>query len=201
MAAALADLTDMSDKAQFTPKFRPQDPHHATLGHLLGKCAAGDRDAFRRVFDLTSGRVFGIVMSVVRDRSVAEEVAQEVYVHLWRQLARTGPPHSNPSAWIATMARNRAIDRLRSDRVRGFVSYTDDVPDIAADTGCGIEQIEAIAVRRALAALRPEYRKVLLLSYFRGYTQSELADVLNMPIGTVKSWMVRGVEELREALS
>ena len=132
MVAALADLTGMTDKAETAGRNQPQDVR-SPLQLLLQKCARGDRAAFRAVFDMTSGRVFGIVLSVVRDRGVAEEVAQEVYVHLWRQLARTGAPHTNPSAWIATMARNRAIDRLRADRVRGFVSYTDEVPDIASD--------------------------------------------------------------------
>lgn len=196
---ALADLNRSSRTQTQVPRAHLDDAQ-LSLSRLLESCATGDRHAFRQVYDITSRRVFGIVLSIVKDKGIAEEVAQEIYVRLWRRLAQHGAPHKNPSAWIAAMARNKAIDRLRSDRVRGFVGFTDDVPDIADDGPDAVERIDAMAVRRALSALRPEYRKVLLLSYFRGYTQSEMSEILETPVGTVKSWMTRGVEELRNAL-
>ncbi len=102
--------------------------------------------------------------------------------------------------WISSIARNRAIDRLRADRTRGFVRFSDDVPDIADDRLDGDAPLDTLVLTRALVGLRPEYRKIILLSYFRGYTQSELSDLLDLPLGTVKSWMKRGLADLREAL-
>ena len=197
--AALAHLTPASEKRSVMR--RPEtDATHEALTGLLQSCSQGDRAAFRRLYDLTSHRVFGIVLSILRDRAVAEDIAQEVYVQIWRSSAENGTPTSNTLAWISAIARNKAIDRLRADRVRGFVAFTDDVPDIAGNCPTESQSAAAMDVRRALATLRPEYRKVLLLSYFRGYTQSELAVLLDTPIGTIKSWMTRGMTDLREAL-
>lgn len=167
---------------------------------LIAECAAGNRAAFRRLYDLTSHRVYGIVLAVLKSPVLAEEVAQEVYVQIWRQAAKFEPENSNPMGWVSSIARNRAIDRLRAERSRGFVHYTDDVPDIADDANADAP-FETLVLTRALAGLRPEYRKIILLSYFRGYTQSELAELLDLPLGTVKSWMKRGLSEMREALS
>lgn len=168
---------------------------------LIVECADGNRPAFRRLYDLTSHRVFGIVLAVLRNSAAAEEVAQEVYVQIWRQAASFGGEQANPLGWISTIARNRAIDRLRSDRARGFIQYSDEVPDIADDRLDADAPLNTLVLTRALSGLRPEYRKIILLSYFRGYTQSELSEMLDLPLGTVKSWMKRGLAELREALS
>lgn len=171
-----------------------------TLSRLLDHCAQGDRAAFKQVYQLTSRRVFGIVLTILRDRAIAEDITQDVYVQIWRYAQRRDLPHSNASAWIATIARNKAIDRLRTDRVRGFVTFTDDLPDVVELAPADRLRAEAMDVRRALTAIKPEYRKVLLLSYFRGYTQTELAELLDTPLGTIKSWMTRGMADLREAL-
>lgn len=168
---------------------------------LIEACAEGNHAAFRRLYDLTSHRVFGIVLAVLRNRAAAEEVAQEVYVQIWRQSARFSGDQANPMGWISSVARNRAIDRLRADRARGFVQFSDEVPDIADDRLDADAPLDTLVLTRALSGLRPEYRKVILLSYFRGYTQSELAELLDLPLGTVKSWMKRGLAELREAFS
>lgn len=172
----------------------------AQLSGLVTECGQGNRAAFRRLYDLTSHRVFGIVVAVLRNRAAAEEVAQEVYVQIWRQAAGFNPDQANPLGWISSIARNRAIDRLRAERARGFVQYSDEVPDLADDRLDTDAPLDTLVLTRALSALRPEYRNVILLSYFRGYTQSELSDLLDLPLGTVKSWMKRGLAELREAL-
>ena len=100
------------------------------LLELIAECAEENRAAFRRFYDLTSHRVFGIVLAVLQNRAAAEEVAQEVYVQIWRQAGRFNHENANPVGWISSIARNRAIDRLRADRTRGFVQFSDDVPDI-----------------------------------------------------------------------
>lgn len=170
------------------------------LTELLEACGAGDRAAFRRLYDLSSRFVFGVVLAILRDAQMAEDVAQEVYISVWKRARSFDTGKGNPLAWIAAIARNRAIDRLRAERARGFISYTDEVPDIAGDAPPADLTVDAITVRRALADLRPEFRNALLLSYFKGYTHSELAGVMNVPVGTAKSWVRRGLAALKEAL-
>ncbi len=200
IVAKVAHLTPTSEVSEKTGRVADAELR-ARLLELIKECGSGNRPAFRRLYDLTSHRVFGIVLAVLRNRAVAEEVAQEVYLQIWRQAACFKTEQANPMGWISSIARNRAIDRLRADRSRGFVHFSDDVPDIADNKHDADGPLDTLVLTRALSKLRPEYRKIILLSYFRGYTQSELSDLLDLPLGTVKSWMKRGLAELREALS
>jgi RNA polymerase sigma-70 factor (ECF subfamily) len=176
------------------------DARSDRLAELLGACASGDRAAFKDLYDETSRLLFGIVVTVLRDREIAQEVTQEVYVTIWRKAASFDVARGNPLPWMRSIARNRAIDRIRAERARGFVQYTDEVPDIA-DIGPGAEtSLDAVVVRRALEKLRPEYRKALLLSYFKGYTNAELAELLDIPVGTAKTWLRRGLQDLKAEL-
>ena len=167
---------------------------------LIEASANGDRTAFRRLYDLSARFVFGVVMAILRDREMAEEVAQEVYISIWKNANAFDSEKGNPLAWMAAIARNRAIDRLRVERARGFITFTDEVPDIADESNVADALPEAIAVRRVLAELRPDFRRALMLTYFHGYTHSELACVLDIPVGTAKSWVRRGLAALKEAL-
>jgi len=170
------------------------------LTGLIEACGAGDRAAFRRLYDLSSRFVLGVVQAILRDSGMAEDVAQEVYISIWKRAHTFNIDKGNPLAWMAAIARNRAIDRLRAERARGFISYSDEVPDIACDAPAADLTVDAIAVRRVLSDLRPEFRDALLLTYFKGYTHTELAGVLNVPVGTAKSWVRRGLSALKEAL-
>ncbi|MBT8457091.1 MAG: RNA polymerase subunit sigma, partial [Alphaproteobacteria bacterium] len=97
------------------------------------------------------------MLAILRNRAAAEEVAQEVYVQIWRQSGGFSSEQANPMGWISSIARNRAIDRLRAERARGFVQFTDDVPDLA-DTGKDADApLDTIVLTRALSGLRPEY--------------------------------------------
>ena len=198
--ANVAHLTPTSETSAPTGRV-PDAELRDRLLDLIGECAEGNRASFRRLYDLTSHRVFGIVLAVLRNRATAEEVAQEVFVQIWRQSDAFQARKANPLGWISSIARNRAIDRLRADRARGFVQYSDDVPDIADGRLDPDAPLDTLVLIRALSGVRPEYRKIILLSYFRGYTQSEMSELLDLPLGTVKSWMKRGLAELREALS
>ena len=200
IVANVAHLTPTSETSAPTGRIGDAELR-ARLLDLIAECADGNRTSFRRLYDLTSHRVFGIVLAVLRNRATAEEVAQEVFVQIWRQADAFRAEQANPLGWISSIARNRAIDRLRADRARGFVQFSDEVPDIA-DNRLDIDApLDTLVLTRALSGLRPEYRKIILLSYFKGYTQSELSELLDLPLGTVKSWMKRGLAELREALS
>jgi len=170
------------------------------LSGFLTDCASGDRAAFRRLYDLSSRYVFGVALAITRDRDTARDVAQEAYVRIWKRAKQFRPDAGNPLSWIGTIARNCAIDRLRSDRTRGFIHYTDDVPDLADGTDSASQTLDCMVLRKLLDDLRPDYRRALMLCYFQGYTYIELASVLEIPVGTAKSWVRRGLASLREAI-
>ena len=170
------------------------------LSELIEACAEGDRAAFRRLYDLSARFVFGVVRAVLHDAEMAEDVAQEVYVSIWKRANSFDTQKGNPLAWVAAIARNRAIDRLRAERARGFVTYSDELPELASAEPSAETAVDALAVRRMIADLRPEFREALLLTYFKGYTHSELAGVMNVPVGTAKSWVRRGLAALKETL-
>lgn len=176
------------------------DPGRAALCAQIAACADGDRGAFRDLYAATSSKVFGIVCMVLKDRAIAEEVTQDVYLQLWRAAARFDNSAGHPLAWIASVARNKAIDRLRADRSRGFVAFSDDVPDIADSQSGEATRVDRMSVTKALKDLRPEYRDILLLAYFQGYTHGEVAEAMDIPVGTAKTWLRRGLAALREAL-
>lgn len=170
------------------------------MSALLADCASGDRAAFRRFYDLSSRYVFGVVLGILGDRDLASEVAQETYIRIWRRAEQFDAKVGNPLSWTGAIARNCAIDRLRSERARGFVKFTDEVPDIACEVDLAEQNMDALMVQRLLASLRPEYRKALLLCYFQGYTYVELASVLDVPVGTAKSWVRRGLAAFKDAM-
>lgn len=170
------------------------------IADLLIKCAAGDRAAFRRFYDASSRYVFGVVLGILRDREIASEVAQETYVRIWKRAGHFRADCGNPLSWIGSIARNCAIDRLRSERARGFVQFSDEVPDMGGDPDPAGTTLDTMVIRKLLDELRPEYRQALLLCYFQGYTYIELASVMDVPVGTAKSWVRRGIAALKEAM-
>src|SRR4029453_15611787 len=101
------------------------DERRRRMAELIGACAAGDRLAFRRLYDLSSRFVCGIILAILRDNEMAAEVAQEAYISIWQRAGSLHDERRNPLAWIAAIARNRAIDRLRAERARGFIAATD----------------------------------------------------------------------------
>lgn len=170
------------------------------LAQLLAACAEGDRAAFRRFYDLSARYVFGVILAIMRDHDLAKEVAQEAFVRMWKRSHQYRPESGNPLSWIGTIARNCAIDRLRSERTRGFVEFTDDVPEFSNLEDPASHTLDSLVIRRLLADLRPDHRKALMLCYFQGYTYIELASVMDIPVGTAKSWVRRGLAALREAM-
>lgn len=164
---------------------------------MLVASGRGDRRAFRILYDETARFVFGAVVAILRDRHLAEDVAQEVYVMIWQRAARFEPERGHGLAWIAAIARNRAIDRLRMERARGFVTFEADVPDLIDETDASGQVVDRMTTKRLLANLKPEYRQALILAYYQGLSHSEIAEALNVPIGTAKSWVRRGLTVLR----
>jgi RNA polymerase sigma-70 factor (ECF subfamily) len=172
---------------------------------LIGKVAEGDQQALATLYDGTSKLVFGLVLRILGDRSVAEEVLFDVYTQVWRQAARYDPSRGGPLGWITTIARSRAIDRLRSDKP---LQQEDELSDTTAsretsaaspETNAALAEMREI-VRAALAHLSPEQREIIELAYYSGMTQTEIAAHLSLPLGTVKTRTRLAMMKLRDAL-
>ncbi|MCB1865775.1 MAG: sigma-70 family RNA polymerase sigma factor [Chromatiales bacterium] len=173
------------------------------LAGLLARCALGDRAAFAELYQRTSAHLFGLVVRILRRNDTAEEVLQDVYIRVWTHAADYRADRAQASTWLATIARNRALDEVR--RRGREAPLPDDVIDTLDDAGPGpAQQAESQSTARALDdcldQLPPGQRHSLVLAYCEGYTHSELSERLAQPLGTVKSWIRRGLDWLRECL-
>ena len=193
-------LTQIAYSAAQGARRGDDEARRRLIGELIVACAAGDRAAFHRLYELSSSQVFGVLVAMLRDRQSAADVAQEVYVSVWRNAASFRAERGSALAWLMTITRNRAIDRLRADRARGLSAPIDDFPHLVARAPPAESAVDAHALRRALDALRPEIRRALLLVFFNGYTHEEVARALSVPVGTSKTWVRRGLMALRKEL-
>jgi RNA polymerase sigma-70 factor (ECF subfamily) len=172
--------------------------------NLIQKVANQDRDAFSQLYDRFFSLVFTLAMRMLKVRSDAEDLLQEVFVQVWRQAQSYSAQRGSPEAWIVNIARSRAIDKIRSIRrmEKSFV-LTDD--PARAESSENVESSAAesearMAMNSALANLPETQRKVLELAYFDGLTQTEIANRLAEPLGTIKTRMRSGIQRLRDML-
>lgn len=183
------------------PAGRSVDP----LAAAVLRTADGDRDAFAEVYDALAPKVLGVTRAVLRNHSLAEEVAQEVMVELWRQAARFDPAAGSVSAWAATIAHRRAVDRVRSvrsredreDRVAAGENRTayDEVSEQV------LQREDEVRVRAALGGLTELQREALVLAYWGGRTSTEISDRLGVPVPTVKTRLRDGLARLRAEMA
>ncbi len=176
---------------------------------LLEEIAGGSEAALARLYDRYSRLLFGLILAIVKDSRDAEEVLQEVFLQVWRRAGGYDPGRGGVYKWLITLARTRSIDRTRSKnfaRHREAGSGDDKVLERARDPKQAT-QLDAVlileraeVVRGVLARISPDQRRVLQLGYFRGYSQSEIARTLDLPLGTVKSRMRLGLIALRGLL-
>lgn len=174
------------------------------LRDVFARVRQGDEVAFAEFYDLTSARVHGLILSVLRAPDLAAEVTQEVYVEIWRQAARWSPDKGSLRAWMHTIAHRRAVDRVRSAQKeserdgRWAGSSGGSEPD---QTWEGVEHLlDVEGVRSALAALTTAQREAVSLAYYGGYSHREVADMLGLPLGTVKTRIRDGLLGLRSTM-
>lgn len=171
-----------------------------SLEDLLEATSRGNHAAFRALYDATSPKLFGVVLRITRNRSMAEEVLQETFVKIWRNAERFSPEAGQPMAWLAAIARNRAIDRIRAEKVERSRA-PDEEPDlerlVAPDTG---DPATRESLRKCLGQLDDEARNCVILAYCSGFSREELAERFGRPVGTIKTLLFRSVRLLKACL-
>jgi len=197
------------DSVVIVPSLRRSRAQHAddapaTLDDLVMRVARGDTAAFEAVYDRLADVVFGVIRRVLRDPAQSEEVAQEVLVEVWRTATRFDPDKGGASTWVLTMAHRRAIDRVRSAQAahdrEERVAHRDHVPafdEVAEQVETRLEQEQ---VRRCLGNLTELQRESVTLAYYGGYTYREVGELLDVPLGTVKTRLRDGLIRLRDCM-
>ncbi|HEY6401998.1 MAG TPA: sigma-70 family RNA polymerase sigma factor [Blastocatellia bacterium] len=176
------------------------------LVSLVERVATGDQSALAALYDATNRLIYSLVLRVLSDVSSAEEVLIDVYTQVWRQAASYDANRGAPLAWMATIARSRAIDRLRSGwqdqhRKESLDALGDAVAKSASPEESAVASERQRHVREELNLLTPEQRQVIELAYDSGLSHSEIAENVNQPLGTVKTRTRLGMMKLREALA
>ena len=191
-----------------TSRAQPATDRHARLAELLARTALADQAAFGELYRATSSQLYGTAIRILRDASMAEEVLQESYVAVWHHAASYAPAKSQPMTWLTAIVRNRCLDGLRrrdidtvsmtaDDDERDDFEIADDAPTPAQLL---IEGADALSVRECVESLDGGSKQAIALAFFQGLTHAELAAHLREPLGTVKSWVRRGLERLRQCL-
>jgi RNA polymerase sigma-70 factor (ECF subfamily) len=170
----------------------------AALDSLLLRCAAGDRAAFRQVYDLQSPKLYAVALRITRRANLAADAVQEAFLQVWQNAGHFDPKRGKAEAWLIGLARYRALDLVRvgSRELSGI-----ELPEQVDETPTPLEQVtmsyETEALRRCLGTLDPDKRRMIELAFVGGHSHGELADRLGIPLGTVKSWIRRGLEALK----
>ena len=174
----------------------------AELGGLLRSVAGGDQRAFAELYRRTSSKLFGICLRMLHQRGEAEDVLQEVYTSVWRRAKTFDPARAAAMTWLITLARNRAIDRLRQHRESHLddaaaSELVDDRPTPLAETESSQERMR---LERCMDTLEPQQKSAVRAAFFSGATYNELATRGDMPLATMKSWIRRSLIRLRSCL-
>lgn len=169
----------------------------------MGRVAAGDRAAFDQLYGATSPKLFGIVLRILRRRDLAEEVLQEVYVKVWHRASDFDAARASPVTWMATIARNSALDVARR---RSHVPI-DESPEamLVSDPGATPhEELELSQelqrLNRCIDALEPQKQEMVRLAYLNGLSREELSQRFGHPAGTIKTWLHRSLKQLKDCL-
>ena len=170
---------------------------------LLLAVARQDRIAFRSLYDVAAPKLFATILRIVRNKSAAEEILQDVFLRIWQNAGRFSPESGPARAWMNTIARNRAIDVIRQ---RSFVPVAggDSAPDmyerVAEDRDREADMINNASLRHCLETIELMARDCVLLAYYEGYSREELALRFDRPVNTIKTWLHRSLAVLRDCL-
>lgn len=182
--------------------------HKASDTELLAAIARGSVQAFSVLYDRLSPRLYGLALKIVQDQAIAEDILQDIFMTIWKKAAQFDHRRGHPMAWLMVLCRNRSIDRLRViDKRRERTAPLDEqgLQQIAAESDPNPFEMATYretqdVVRKALGELPEEQRSLIEFAYFKGYSQSEIALELGIPLGTVKTRIRLGMEKLRNIL-
>ncbi|MEQ1650545.1 MAG: sigma-70 family RNA polymerase sigma factor [Hyphomicrobiaceae bacterium] len=176
----------------------------AQLSDLMQRVAQGDRAAFRTLYAATSAKLYGVVLRILKRRDLADEVLQEAYVRIWNNAGSFDPGRASPITWMATIARNRALDEVRKvtpvslDQMPEAFEIRD--PQMLVS-----EQMEVTdefkRLQRCLEGLEPQRRDIVKLAYLEGRSREDLSVMFNTPVATIKTWLHRSLKQLKSCLT
>jgi RNA polymerase sigma-70 factor (ECF subfamily) len=176
----------------------------STNDELLSRVARGDQTAFAQLYDQMAPRVLGLVVRLLRDHAQSEEVTQEIFLEIWQSATRYDPARGGASTWIMTMTHRRAVDRVRASQASrdrdtkiGIRDYDPQYDNVAETVHTRVEHER---VEKAMLRLTELQRQAVSLAYYGGYSHSEVATLLSVPIGTVKTRLRDGMIRLRDEL-
>ncbi len=186
-----------------TPAARSLPASADDLAALLSRVAQGDRTAFSKLYRSTSPKLYGVILRILRRSDLAEETLQEVYTQVWKRASLFDSGKASAMTWMSVIARNRALDEVRK---RHIVPAGDgvDIPDVADPSASPAQHHEASEtlerLLRCLDDLDTDRSAAIQLAYLDGLSRQQLAERFSQPIGTIKSWLHRGLKQLRDCL-
>ena len=173
------------------------------LAGLLAAVAKGDEAAFERLYVATRAKLYGVVLRILRRQDLAEEVVQEAYVRIWKSAGRFNPGLASPITWMASIARNRAIDLMRK-KSETLIEEEPSEMEAVADSPDPLARREMTEELKRLleciSRLDQERQKLVLLAYYNGWSREQLAAKFKAPVNTIKTWLRRSLLDIRECL-
>jgi len=175
------------------------------LADLLARTSLRDQRAFQQLYEITSPRLLGMVLRMVRSRAAADEILQAGFIIIWQQAGAYLPAQGQAITWITSIVRNHALDQLRAQRHAQAAHTHDDyaIQSIADELGALhhlLAAVESRVLRDSFAVLEPEQMQSITAAFYRGLTHEQIAAEFGAPLGTVKSWIRRGLERLRRSI-
>lgn len=191
------------------PELSTEREHrNRTLAALLTACAAGDHSAFARLYQLTSPNLYAVTLRILKQEERAQECLQDAYINVWRRADAYDATKSAPMTWLVSIVRNRALDLLRQRRPEVHLDEQAELENSVSaglegrtDRSMGEDSDFSRALAHCLAALQAQQRVCVELAYYEGLTHPELAARLQAPLGSVKTWIRRGLMQLRDCLN
>jgi RNA polymerase sigma-70 factor, ECF subfamily len=181
---------------------RSKSTSRAEVAEALKETGLGDRAAFAKVYTMTATKLYGIVVRILGRRDLAEDVLQEVYLRVWQHAGEFDPVAGSPITWLATIARNRALDEGKRKTMRSLEDFPGVLELASSDDPLAELELneEHSRLLTCLDELEPEKRHLILLAYYYGVTREEIARHTGRPVATVKTWLRRSLAQLRERL-
>jgi RNA polymerase sigma-70 factor (ECF subfamily) len=174
------------------------------LEALLAACALHDRKAFARLYRMTSAKLYGVLLRILNRDEWAQDCLQDTYIKIWNNANSYRAYMAAPLTWMSTIARNQALDHLRKRKREVMESDNQGLPEQVDDTPMPLDGLtksdEGRRLEKCLEQLKEQQKQVVVLAYFKGLTHDELASHTGTPLGTVKTWIRRGLNQLRRCL-